>query len=245
MLWFSYYYDGALWTLSFHCFVILSLLVDGILLTIEREIIIKKDIVTLLEELRNGCLKPSEVLEAYQAKSLVVDRDINAVCDYITEARQWARQLESIPVEDRGGLYGLPISVKVWYVLIFGRTLWMTLHLLHMLWLLLSGVFLRVWVWQHHWPGPAYRQPPVDWFKLCGWGEGAARPPLLSDQRAPDHAVLELQQPRVWQHSQPPWQDQVTSSCIHNCIIKSLKDMAPPPSPLYNVSLTKVHSLTF
>ena len=68
---------------------------------------------TLLEELRNGCLKPSEVLEAYQAKSLVVDRDINAVCDYITEARQWARQLESIPVEDRGGLYGLPISVKV------------------------------------------------------------------------------------------------------------------------------------
>ena len=54
-----------------------------------------------------------EVLEAYQAKSLDVDRDINAVCDYITEARHWARQLESIPVEDRGALYGLPISVKV------------------------------------------------------------------------------------------------------------------------------------
>ena len=54
-----------------------------------------------------------EVLEAYQAKSLVVDRDINAVCDYITEARNWARDLERIPVEDRGALYGLPISVKV------------------------------------------------------------------------------------------------------------------------------------
>ena len=95
------------------CYPLLSLLVDGILLTKERENIIKKDIVTLLEELRNGSLKPLEVLEAYQAKSLDVDRDINAVCDYITEARHWARQLESIPVEDRGALYGLPISVKV------------------------------------------------------------------------------------------------------------------------------------
>ena len=79
---------------------------------------------TLLEELRNGSLKPLEVLEAYQAKSLVVDRDINAVCDYITEARDWARELESIPVEDRGALYGLPISVKVItkYFFIFGQT---------------------------------------------------------------------------------------------------------------------------
>ena len=100
-------------TFHFSHFVILSLLVDGILLTEKREIILSKDIALLLEELRNGTLKPLEVLEAYQAKSLVVDRDINAVCDYITEARDWARDLERIPVEDRGALYGLPISVKV------------------------------------------------------------------------------------------------------------------------------------
>ena len=82
-------------------------------MTEEREKILQKDIAILLEELRNGSLKPIDVLEAYQAKSLVVDRDINAVCDYITEASDWARDLERIPVEERGALYGLPISVKV------------------------------------------------------------------------------------------------------------------------------------
>ena len=82
-------------------------------MTEEREKILRKDIAALLEDLRNGSLKPLEVLEAYQAKSLVVDKDINAVCDYITEASDWARDLERIPVEERGALYGLPISVKV------------------------------------------------------------------------------------------------------------------------------------
>ena len=82
-------------------------------MTEEREKILQKDIAILLEELRNGSLKPIDVLESYQAKSLVVDRDINAVCDYITEASDWARDLERIPVENRGALYGLPISVKV------------------------------------------------------------------------------------------------------------------------------------
>ena len=119
----------------------LSLLIDGILLTKEREDILKKDIVTLLEELRNGSLKPLEVLEAYQAKSLVVDRDINAVCDYITEARDWARELESIPVEDRGALYGLPISVKVICILSYVWT-----NTINDPASILSGVFLRGWV---------------------------------------------------------------------------------------------------
>ena len=90
--------------------------VDGILLTSERENILKKDIATLLEELRTGVLKPVEVLEAYQAKSLVVDRDINAVCDYILEARDWALDLENTPVDERRALYGLPISVKVYLI---------------------------------------------------------------------------------------------------------------------------------
>ena len=53
------------------------------------------------------------VLEAFQAAALTVDRDINAVCDFILEARDWALQLEAVPENERGALYGLPFSVKV------------------------------------------------------------------------------------------------------------------------------------
>ena len=42
-----------------------------------------------------------------------MDRDINAVCDFILEARAWALQLEAVPETERGALYGLPFSVKV------------------------------------------------------------------------------------------------------------------------------------
>ena len=58
-------------------------------------------------------LKPVTVLEAFQAAALSVDRDINAVCDFILEARDWALQLEAVPENERGALYGLPFSVKV------------------------------------------------------------------------------------------------------------------------------------
>ena len=53
------------------------------------------------------------MLEAFQAAALTVDRDINAVCDFILEAREWALQLETVPETERGALYGLPFSVKV------------------------------------------------------------------------------------------------------------------------------------
>ena len=53
------------------------------------------------------------MLEAFQAAALAVDRDINAVCDFILEARAWALQLEAVPETERGALYGLPFSVKV------------------------------------------------------------------------------------------------------------------------------------
>jgi len=88
------------------------LYVNGSLMTSERESIISKDIKSLLAELRSGQLEPVQVLEAYQAKSLLADKDINAVCDYITEATSWAKSLKDIPESDRGALYGLPISVK-------------------------------------------------------------------------------------------------------------------------------------
>ena len=86
--------------------------VDGILLTPTRKEILSKEIKELLSDLKSGLLKPLEVLQAYQAKALEVDQDINAVCDFILEATDWAKALEDIPEEERGALYGLPISVK-------------------------------------------------------------------------------------------------------------------------------------
>ena len=83
-------------------------------MTPNREKIIQKNIRELLGDLKSGLLKPLEVLQAYQAKALEVDQDINAVCDFILEATDWAKALEDIPEEERGALYGLPISVKEW-----------------------------------------------------------------------------------------------------------------------------------
>ena len=87
--------------------------IDGVLITPDRKLILKKGIKELLKDLKNGSLKPITVLEAYQAKALSVDKEINAVCDFILEAIDWAIQLEDIPIDKRGALYGLPISVKV------------------------------------------------------------------------------------------------------------------------------------
>ena len=83
------------------------------LISPERKLILNKGVKELLKDLKNGSLKPIKVLEAYQAKALSVDKEINAVCDFILEANDWARQLEDIPIDKRGALYGLPISVKV------------------------------------------------------------------------------------------------------------------------------------
>jgi len=88
------------------------LFVNGSLMTSEREAIVSTDIKILLDDLRSGKLQPLQVLEAYQAKALLADKDINAVCDFITEATAWAKALSEIPEEERGPLFGLPISVK-------------------------------------------------------------------------------------------------------------------------------------
>ena len=87
--------------------------INGVLISPERKAILNKDIKELLKDLKSGDLKPTTVLEAYQAKALSVDKEINAVCDFILEAHDWARQLDDIPIDKRGALYGLPISVKV------------------------------------------------------------------------------------------------------------------------------------
>ena len=50
-----------------------------------------------------------------QAKALniYVTKEINAVCDFILEASEQAKALANLPKEERGPLYGLPLSVKV------------------------------------------------------------------------------------------------------------------------------------
>ena len=86
--------------------------IDGELLTPRRQIILSLDVKTLSLELKTGKLSPLEVLEAYQAKALAVDKDLNAVCDFILEAREWAEELSKLEEEKRGALFGIPVSIK-------------------------------------------------------------------------------------------------------------------------------------
>ena len=52
-------------------------------------------------------------MQAYQAKAVAVNEEINAVCDFILEATEQAGALALLPPEERGPLHGLPLSVKV------------------------------------------------------------------------------------------------------------------------------------
>jgi len=82
------------------------------LLSEPRTRIVAMEVESLLAALRSGDISPVEALEAFQAKALTVDREINAVCDFILEASDWAKNLALLPEEQRGPLYGLPVSVK-------------------------------------------------------------------------------------------------------------------------------------
>ncbi|XP_059095221.1 fatty acid amide hydrolase 1-like [Tigriopus californicus] len=85
------------------------------LVTRERLEIISMPLEHLLDQLKGGQLKPIQVLEAFQARALEVTEEHNCVCDFITEARDWALALESVPGDQRGPLYGLPMSIKECY----------------------------------------------------------------------------------------------------------------------------------
>lgn len=86
--------------------------------TLSLPLLLRKDILDfgveeLLARLKSGQLHPVAVLEAYQAKALTVNEEINAVCDFILEATEQAEALAQLPPEERGSLHGLPLSVKV------------------------------------------------------------------------------------------------------------------------------------
>ena len=78
-----------------------------------REDILRLGIEELQARLKSNQLEPVAVLQAYQAKALAVNEEINAVCDFILEATEQAEALALLPPEERGPLHGLPLSVKV------------------------------------------------------------------------------------------------------------------------------------
>lgn len=105
---------------------------DNQLITEERQKILKLPINKLQFYLRTDKLKPIEALEAYQvgtlleslllmkvmfmnllqARAIAVTEAKNCICCFITEATEWAKQLESVPKSERGPLHGIPVSVK-------------------------------------------------------------------------------------------------------------------------------------
>ena len=78
-----------------------------------REDILRLGIEELLARLKSDQLQPLAVLQAYQAKAVAVNEEINAVCDFILEATDQAEALALLTPEERGPLHGLPLSVKV------------------------------------------------------------------------------------------------------------------------------------
>ena len=71
------------------------------------------------------------IMIACQSKALnmYVTKEINAVCDFILEASEQAKALATLPKEERGPLYGLPLSVKVTHMSLGIYLTHMTIHI--------------------------------------------------------------------------------------------------------------------
>ena len=67
----------------------------------------------LQEKLQEGNLTAVQVLEAFQAKAVAVNRETNAVTEFLEDATVRAKGLDALPKDARGPLHGLPISLKV------------------------------------------------------------------------------------------------------------------------------------
>ncbi|XP_023344204.1 fatty acid amide hydrolase 1 [Eurytemora carolleeae] len=92
------------------------LMVEGELITVDRKHILALVYASILRV--NSTRMTSQLFlenpnyAMPNAKALSVDEKINVVCDFILEATSWAEGLKNVPIEQRGSLYGLPISVK-------------------------------------------------------------------------------------------------------------------------------------
>ena len=81
--------------------------------TTEQEGIVNLDFDALLAALSEGKLRAVEVLEAFQAKAVEVNKKTNAVVEFLEDAHERAAELDKLASENRGPLHGMPISLKV------------------------------------------------------------------------------------------------------------------------------------
>lgn len=74
--------------------------------------IVALDFGELTKRLQSRELSATQVLHAFYAKAVEVDKATNAVTEFIDEALKEARTLDAQPREGQGPLHGLPVSLK-------------------------------------------------------------------------------------------------------------------------------------
>ncbi|KAG9460717.1 hypothetical protein GDO78_019999, partial [Eleutherodactylus coqui] len=72
--------------------------------------ILSLQLMELVEQMKKGSLSPETVLHVYMDKALEVTKEINCVIDFLAECETQVQELKK--QEDKGLLYGLPISLK-------------------------------------------------------------------------------------------------------------------------------------
>lgn len=86
--------------------------------TQEQELIVRLSLESLSVKLRTGELSSLAVMQAFFAKAIQVTKKTNAVTEFLESALEEAKNMDEIPLEDRGPLHGVPFSVKVPHLLV-------------------------------------------------------------------------------------------------------------------------------
>ncbi|CAB4060473.1 FAAH [Lepeophtheirus salmonis] len=71
-------------------------LADGTLITSHRQDILKLKLEELVEKLQSSLLSPLQVLQAYQAKAILVDDETNCIVEFIDDAEIIAKELNKV-----------------------------------------------------------------------------------------------------------------------------------------------------
>uniref|UniRef100_A0A0K2V764 Amidase domain-containing protein n=1 Tax=Lepeophtheirus salmonis TaxID=72036 RepID=A0A0K2V764_LEPSM len=87
-------------------------LADGTLITSHRQDILKLKLEELVEKLQSSLLSPLQVLQAYQAKAILVDDETNCIVEFIDDAEIIAKELNKVSDKKSYPLFGVPLSVK-------------------------------------------------------------------------------------------------------------------------------------
>ncbi|KAM8930863.1 fatty-acid amide hydrolase 1-like [Pelodytes ibericus] len=79
-------------------------------LGVDHQRILDMPLAELSEELRNGSLSPEIVLYSYVGKALEVNKELNCLTVFMSDCEAQLQELKK--QEQRGPLYGVPISIK-------------------------------------------------------------------------------------------------------------------------------------